>query len=198
MTARIVVLASGTGTNCQVLLDACASGTLDAEIAAVIANNPTALVIDRAKAAEVPAVVVEHKARDRDRRAAEDDALVATIQEFDPDLVVLAGWMRILGARLTSQLRIINLHPSLPGDLVGVDAIGRAFAEWQAGHRSSTGVMVHWVPDEGVDTGPPLVTETVSFLTSDTKDGFEKRMRAAEHRLIVDGTRLALTELENR
>lgn len=192
MTARIVVLASGNGTNCQALIEACGQAAIDAEIAAVISNNPDAYVIERAALADIPAVIVEHRASEPERRSFEDERLIETIEGFEPDLVVLAGWMRILGATTTQRFPIVNLHPALPGELAGVNAIDRAFAEWQAGQRRSTGVMVHWVPDAGVDTGPAIVSETVDFLASDTADSFEKRMHLVEHRLIVEGVKEAL------
>ena len=108
---------------------------------------------------------------------------------------MLAGWMRILGADVGAAFPIINLHPALPGAFSGTRAIGRAFEAWQAGEITETGVMVHWVPDAGVDDGPVIATETVSFEPGDSLEAFACRMHQAEHRLIVAATREALVNL---
>jgi phosphoribosylglycinamide formyltransferase-1 len=80
---------------------------------------------------------------------------------------------------------VVNLHPALPGELPGTHAIERAYREFEHGQRVATGVMVHLVPDEGVDTGPPLATETVPIRPGDTLDSLTERVHAAEHRLVV-------------
>ena len=194
--ARIVVLASGSGTNCQALLDATTSGELDASIIAVVTNNPDAGVLARAEAAGVPALVVEHKGRDPELRRAADLRLIETVRAQNPDLVVLAGWMRILGAEVGAAFPIMNLHPAKPGELPGVGAIERAFEAYQRGEMSESGVMVHWVPDDGVDVGPVIASSTVPFQAEDTLNTFAERMHQAEHRLIVDGARLALESIQ--
>ncbi len=195
IVARIVILASGSGTNCQALLDATASGELDASIVAVITNNPDAGVLARAEAAGVPGIVIEHKGRDPETRRAADRRLIETVRAQNPDLVVLAGWMRILGAEVGAAFPIMNLHPAKPGELPGVGAIERAFEAYQRGEMSESGVMVHWVPDDGVDVGPVIATSTVPFHAEDTLDRFANRMHQAEHALIVDGARLALESI---
>jgi len=194
MTPRLVVLASGGGTNCQALLDACEAGELNATVAAVITNNPQAGVIGRAAASGVPLRLVRHNSREAEQRQLEDNELIDAIADFEPDLVVLAGWMRILGAAVGQRFKMINLHPARPGELAGTRAIERAFAEWQAGERDHSGVMVHWVPDEGVDVGPVLITADVDFRSGDTLDDFAARMHQTEHRLIVQGAELALAQ----
>ena len=193
--ARIVVLASGSGTNCQALLDATAAGDLDASIVAVVTNNPDAGVVARAEAAGVPALVVEHKGRDPELRRTADLRLIETVRAQNPALVVLAGWMRILGAEVGAAFPIMNLHPAKPGELPGVGAIERAFEAYQRGEMSESGVMVHWVPDDGVDVGPVIASSTVPFEAGDTLETFAERMHRAEHLLIVDGARLALESI---
>lgn len=192
MKARLVVLASGGGTNCQALIDACAAETLHASIAAVVTNNEHAGVLARAAAASIATRRVSHSRLDGRDRAAQDQELIDVIAAFDPDLVVLAGWMRVLGASVGQRFKMINLHPARPGELPGTRAIERAYVEWQQGDRDRSGVMVHWVPDEGVDVGPLIVTEDVHFEPGDTLDSFAARMHATEHRLIVSGTATAL------
>lgn len=193
---RVVVLASGGGTNFQALLDATAQGRLEVDIVALVTNNAAAGAVDRARTHGVAVEVVDHRGRDPRERAAADQRLIDTIASFNPDLVVLAGWMRILGDAVCARFRIINLHPARPGDFAGVNAIGRAFAAWQNGEIESSGVMIHWVPDSGVDVGPVITERSVPFEPGDTLASFEARMHATEHRLIVEGVRIALQERE--
>jgi len=196
VTGRLVVLASGSGTNCQALIDAIAADRLDAQIVAVVTNNADAGVIGRAERAGIGVEVIEHRGRDPEQRRRCDAALIETILPCSPDLVVLAGWMRILGAEVGSRFRIVNLHPALPGELPGIRAIERAFDEWRDGGRDHSGVMVHWVPDDGVDVGPVIIAETVAFEPDDTLESFERRVHETEHRLIVAGVEAALASLD--
>lgn len=192
---RIVVLASGGGTNCQALIDACRDGRLQAEVVAVVSNRADAGVLGRAQAAAIACEVVDHSGSDPDARVAADQRLIERIAVYEPDLVVLAGWMRILGAAVGAAFPMINLHPALPGAFVGTRAIERAYQAWQAGEIVESGVMVHWVPDGGVDDGPVISTETVGFEPGDSIEEFEARMHRAEHRLIVAATHQALVNL---
>jgi len=185
---RIAVLVSGNGSNLQALLDATASGQLDAEVACVISNSPTAFGLTRAERAGIPAVVLELRSvlTDGHTRAEYDAMLADLVAGFDPDLVVLAGWMLILGTGFLSRFpdRVINLHPALPGMFPGTHAIERAYAAFGAGEIEATGVMVHRVIPE-VDAGPVLVTETVPILEGESRADLEARIHEVEHRLIV-------------
>jgi formyltetrahydrofolate-dependent phosphoribosylglycinamide formyltransferase len=186
MTRRLVVLASGNGSNLQAVIDACADGRLPAQVSAVISDVAHARALERADAAGIPAVHVGHRAGES--RADYDARLAEVVTGFDPDFVVLAGWMRVLSMSFLGWYpgMVVNLHPALPGELPGLHAIERAFAEAQAGDRSSSGVMVHLVPDEGVDDGPVLATAVVAIHPGDTLDTFEQRVHATEHQLLVD------------
>jgi phosphoribosylglycinamide formyltransferase-1 len=182
---RLVVLASGAGTNAAEIIAACDDGRIDGTVAAVVTNRPQAGVVARAQAA---GVVVETVAAARDEERVDYDARLATVvAAHSPDVVVLAGWMRILSMGFLDAVRVpvVNLHPALPGDLPGVGAIERAFAERDSG-RTSSGVMVHLVPDEGVDSGPVLASAAVPLLASDTIAEFAERMHAMERRLLVE------------
>ena len=184
--SRLVVLASGTGTNLQAILDACGDGRLPADVAAVISNKAGSQALQRAADAGVPFV---HVAPHADEQRSDYDARLADIVSgFDPDWVVLAGWMRVLSMSFLGWFpgMVVNLHPALPGELPGIDAIERAWQEAQAGHRDHTGVMVHLVPDEGVDDGPVLATATVFIHPSDTLESLTDRVHAVEHRLLVE------------
>ena len=194
MTARLVVLASGSGSNCQALIDACTQGRLDAEVVAVVTNKAEAGVIGRAERAGIPVDVVDHRGRDPQLRRAADARLIDTVLSHEPDLVVLAGWLRILGAEVGAAFPIVNLHPAKPGEFAGLHAIERAYAAWEVGDVVETGVMVHWVPDAGVDEGPVINTLSIGFRDGESLADFERRVHDLEHLLIVDGVRAALAE----
>ena len=183
--AALVVLISGNGSNLQAILDACASGELVAQVVAVISNKRDAFGLERARRANVPAIV-KPKFKEQDRRIydAELTELVATYQ---PDWIVLAGWMRVLSSAFLDRFpqRVVNLHPALPGTFPGTHAIERAYAAYRAEEITQTGVMVHLVPDEGVDVGPVLAQEIVPINADDTLDDLEARIHAVEHRLLV-------------
>jgi formyltetrahydrofolate-dependent phosphoribosylglycinamide formyltransferase len=190
---RLVILASGTGSNAQAIIDACADGSLPAEVMAVISDHADALALARADRAGLPAVHVGR--RPGETRADYDARLADIVTGFDPDWVVLAGWMRVLTLSFLGWFpgMVVNLHPALPGELPGLHAIERAFDDSQAGRRTSTGVMVHLVPDEGVDEGPVLATAVVPILPDDTLADLEQRMHASEHALLVNTLRTLCT-----
>ena len=184
--ARIVVLVSGGGSNLQALLDASRRRELGGEVVAVVANRADAYGLVRAAEAGVPSLVVGPE--EGEVRADYDARLAKVVGGFEPDLVVLAGWMRILTMRFLGAFpdRVVNLHPALPGDLPGVRAIERAWDEYERGDRQRSGVMVHLVPDEGVDDGPVLATETIDMTEFATLGDFEAHVHGVEHRLLVD------------
>jgi phosphoribosylglycinamide formyltransferase-1 len=195
--ARIAVLVSGSGSNLQAILDATASGALAAEVALVVSNLPGVTALDRAEAAGVRSVVVEREPGEA--RADYDARLAAIVGEAQPDWVVLAGWMRILTMSFLGAFpnRVVNLHPALPGELPGTHAIERAYDEARSGSRTGTGVMVHLVPDEGVDDGPVLATATVAIHPSDTLDDLAERVHRAEHALLVSTLTGLITSKED-
>jgi phosphoribosylglycinamide formyltransferase 1 len=178
-------MASGRGSNLQAVLDACAAGRIPATVVAVVADRDDAYALKRAADAGVPSVHVGRHAGEA--RGDYDARLADIVAGFGPDLVVLAGWMRILTSSFLGWFpeRVVNLHPALPGELPGTHAIERAWHEALAGERTRTGVMVHLVPDEGVDDGPVLATVEVPIMPDDTLDVLEARVHAAEHELLV-------------
>jgi phosphoribosylglycinamide formyltransferase-1 len=188
--SNLVVLISGNGSNLQAILDAHADGRLPARVAAVISNRASAYGLERARAAGVPALVHTFKPyRDAGRTRAEYDAdLARLVAGYAPDWVVLAGWMHVLGNAFLSRFpdRVVNLHPALPGTFPGTDAIARALEAYRHGAIAQTGVMVHLVPDEGVDSGPVLAQQIVPIAPGDTLDTLTARVHAVEHRLLVD------------
>lgn len=189
MSTRLVVLISGGGSNLQAILDACRAGKLDAEVAAVISNRPEAYGLERARLANVPALALP-KRKEVDRLAY-DRALADQAAAFQPDWIVLAGWLRLLSMEFLGRFtgRVVNIHPALPGAFPGLDAIQRAYEAWQRGGIDHSGVMVHLVPDEGVDSGPVLARQRVDFIPGEPLEQFEQRMHAVEHQLYVQALR---------
>jgi formyltetrahydrofolate-dependent phosphoribosylglycinamide formyltransferase len=195
MPKRIVVMASGQGTNLQALIDATREGGLlhgKAAIVGVFSHTPTALALERARRHDIPAVYCAPPRKHEDK-AAWDATLAARVAAFEPDLVVLAGWMRILrpafidrfpDPRRPGQARILNLHPALPGEIPGTDAIATAYAEALRGARRETGVMVHVVVPE-VDAGPVVAVERVPIPPGVALEELEASVHAVEHRLLV-------------
>lgn len=194
MSARLVVLASGSGSNLQAILDACADGGLDAEVVLVVVNRRSAFAAQRAEAAGVAAVFrpmgpFRDEFPDDPRRAREtyDAALAAEIADTRPDLIVQAGWMHLFTAAFLDRFpdMVLNLHPALPGTFPGAHAIDDAWAAHEADGLDHTGVMVHLVPDEGVDDGPVLASQRIEIRENDSRDSLEAKIHAVEHELFV-------------
>jgi phosphoribosylglycinamide formyltransferase-1 len=185
MTARLVVLISGNGSNLQALLDACKSGELDAQVISVVSNKAGAYGLTRARNAGVEAIYFAKQ--ENESRQDYDARLAAYVSTCIPDYVILAGWMRILSSSFLSSFpnRVINLHPALPGMFPGTHAVERAFEAYRRGEIEHTGVMVHLVPDEGVDNGPVLATEIVPIEKEDTLETLEEKIHQTEHALLV-------------
>ena len=211
MTGRLVVMASGAGTNLGAILDAIAEGRLDAEVAGVIINRRGAGARLRAERAGVPVhywPLSPYRAQARptagsrpmtatesgesgwdrtvDRRRYDAD-LAELVARAEPDLVVLAGWMHLLSSTFLERFpnRVINLHPALPGQFPGADAIADAWEAFEAGGISRTGAMVHYVPDEGVDNGPPVASVEIPVHPGDTFEALCQRIHEVEHDLLV-------------
>jgi len=178
----LAVLVSGNGSNLQAIIDACADGTLGAEVKVVISNRPDAYALTRAADAGVPTLVIEQG--DQPRRVY-DSELARAVATVGVDLVVLAGWDRLLSEAFVTHHTVVNLHPAKPGVFPGLGAIEKAFSGWLDGTVTSGGVMVHFVPDEGVDDGPVIETEEVPFEPDDTLETFTERVHATEHRVVV-------------
>ena len=194
MTSRLVVLATGSGSNLQAILDACADGTLEAEVVLVVVNRRTAFAAERAAAAGVPSVYrpmgpFREAVPDDARRARErfDAALAAEIADARPDLIVQAGWMHLFTSAFLDRFpgMVVNLHPALPGAFPGAHAIDDAWAAHETDGLDHTGVMVHLVPDEGVDDGPVLASQRVPITAGDTRETLEARLHEVEHELFV-------------
>lgn len=188
-TTRLAVLISGNGSNLQAIIDAVKLRVLPAEIAVVVSNRKDAFGLRRAEKAGIPTLYFPLKPYSEEGRSrSEYDAdLAAKLQEYNPDWVVLAGWMHILSREFLRHFlyRVVNLHPALPGQFPGSHAIAEALAAYKAGEIKHTGCMVHLVPDEAVDTGPIIGVVDVPIYPTDSEESLVARMHQAEHTLLI-------------
>jgi phosphoribosylglycinamide formyltransferase-1 len=185
--AAIVVLASGTGTNLQVLLDACADGRIDGSITAVFSDRFDAQALERARAIGVPA---HHVPVGPSRDAHYDHALTAAVRAEHPDLVVLAGYMRILSPEFAREFgdRLINLHPALLPRHRGLDTHRRVLEAGDAFH----GATVHFVIAE-LDAGPRIIQYRFPIAPADTPKRLAERVRHGEHIILPRAVELFAT-----
>lgn len=184
---RIVILASGSGTLAQAIFDAHATGKISADIVAVISDQKDAEVLQRAERAKIETFTIPMLA-DRGEWDRELEILIAALR---PDLVISAGFMRILSHRITEKFRIINSHPALLPAFPGAHAVRDALA---AG-VSETGTTIHWV-DAGIDTGPIIAQEKVKVLPGDTEESLHERIKIVERGLIVATIASLLPQLD--
>ncbi len=194
--AGLVVFISGNGSNLQAILDACKNGELKADVRAVISNKPEAYGLERARLAGIPSIV---KAKNKEQtREAYDAQLADLAAAYQPDLIVLAGWMRVLSMAFLHRFsgKVINLHPALPGTFAGVNAIERAYLAFKNGEITHTGVMVHYVPDESVDLGPVIKQQIVPIYPQDSLQDLEYRVHACEHELLVESIKQLINSME--
>lgn len=182
---RLVVLISGNGSNLQAILDACASQELPAFIVSVISNKADAYGLTRAQNAGIEAI--HFPKLELESRYDYDTRLAVYVSTCSPDYVILAGWMRILTSAFLNRFpnRVINLHPALPETFPGTHAIERAYEAYQRGEIQHTGVMVHLVPNEGVDNGPVLAAQIIPIFADDTLESLETRVHKIEHELLI-------------
>ena len=183
---KVVVLVSGGGTNLQAIIDSIQKGIVtNTEIAAVISNNKNAYALERAKKAGIPAECISPK--DFESREVFNEALLAGIKKYEPDLVVLAGFLVILPQALIQEYRnrLLNIHPSLIPSFCGTGYYGLKVHEAVLARGNKvTGATVHFV-DEGTDTGPILLQKAVAVKYGDTPEVLQKRvMEEAEWELL--------------
>ena len=194
MAARLVIMISGNGSNLQAILNACARNELPASVVSVVSNKADAYGLIRARNAGVEAIYFPKQANesrsDYDRRLADE------VTSRQADYIILAGWMRILTSAFLDQFphRVVNLHPALPGMFPGTHAIELAFNAYQRGEIDRTGVMVHLVPDEGVDNGPVLATDIVPIYPTDKLESLEERVHETEYILLVNTLKTLLVK----
>lgn len=197
----VAVLVSGSGSNLQAIIDKTVSGELDIDIKVVVSNKADAYGLERARKAGIATEVLSFKefqnraeirqeyGEDKERiRQEYCRNLAQSVKEYGIDLVVLAGWMLVLkdGFLKEFPMKVINLHPALIPAFPGTHGIEQAF---NYGSKV-TGVTVHFVPDEGVDSGPIILQEAIRIEEGDTLESLEIKIHAVEHRLLPEAIKL--------
>ena len=207
--AKIVVLISGGGTNLQAIIDACNTPKLpNANVVRVVSDRKNAYGLLRAEKAGIATTyhgILPYKKKHPDdspepkfqeARQAFDADLAKLVLAESPDVVVCAGFMRILTLSFLKPVKeanipVINLHPAMHGDIVGARCIEDAWEEFEQGKRKRTGIMIHYVIAE-LDMGAPIVQKEIDIVGCDTLKDLQDRIHAEEHPLIVEGTRRVL------
>ena len=175
---RLVILISGSGSNLQAFIDSCNSGALNADISAVFSNRPNAFGLQRAATANIATEVLDHT--DYDSRPAFDNALMQRIDQYAPDLLILAGFMRILTPEFVQHYhgRLLNIHPSLLPKYPGLHTHQRAI---DAGDQQA-GATVHFVTEQ-LDGGPAIVQASVNIDANEDADSLTKKILVKEHQI---------------
>ena len=182
---RIVIMASGSGSIAQAIIDAVGSQELKAEIVGVISDQPEAKALERATNAGINTLIIPISTN----RSDWDKEIISGLDNLRPDLVVSAGFMRILSAECVSKFKIVNSHPALLPLFPGAHAVRDALA---AG-ATKTGTTIHWV-DSGVDTGRIIAQEEVEITAGDTEESLHERIKIVERRLYVATLQQLLNE----
>ena len=173
---KIAVLASGNGSNFEYIIKSIQNRQLNAEISVLIVNNPNCLAIKKAKKYNIKYVVLNH--RDCKSRIEHDNLIINKLEHYNVEIVVMAGWMRIVGENLINKFknRLINIHPSLLPSFKGIDAIQQAIDS----KVKITGCTVHYVQKE-VDSGSVIIQAAVPLMNEENKDNLKNRIQEMEH-----------------
>lgn len=187
---KLGMMASGSGTNVEAIASAIASGKLNAEISVIIYNNPGAKVVERAKRYGIPAILLNH--REYKTRQDLDAKIVETFREYHVEMVVMAGWMRIITEVLLDAFpdKVINIHPSLLPSFRGAHGVEDAL---KAGVKI-TGCTVHIARLE-VDNGPILIQAAVPILPEDTPETLHARIQIQEHQIFPQAIAIAAAQI---
>ncbi len=187
---KLAVLISGRGSNLQSIIDACKQDDFPAEISVVISNRPDAYGIKRAEKAGIKIKIIDHKNYE-DRASFEED-LHNELIKYQPDIIVLAGFMRILTADFVRkwQDHIINIHPSLLPDYKGLNTHARALAD----NKKEAGCTVHYVVPE-MDSGPIIVQKKVPIIKGDTPETLAERVLKQEHIAYPEAIRIVAKDI---
>jgi phosphoribosylglycinamide formyltransferase-1 len=185
MAKRIVVVASGRGSNFQAIIESLQRGMIPAACVALVTDNPEAYAIERAEAAGIPAVVIDYAAFAS--RELYEQALLSALRNARPDLIVLAGYMRILGQAIVREYagRMINIHPALLPSFTGLHAQRQALLHGV----KVAGCTVHFV-DESLDGGPVILQRCVRVMDEDDEDTLAQRILIQEHIALPEAVRL--------
>jgi phosphoribosylglycinamide formyltransferase-1 len=183
--ASAAVLISGSGTNLQTFINEVAAGQLDLDLSVVLSNQPDAVGLERARKADINVECIRHQ--DYPQRALYDAALIETLDQYQPDLIILAGFMRILTVIFVNHFggRVLNIHPSLLPKFPGLETHQRAIDAGEEWHGST----VHFVTEE-LDGGPAIIQGRVPVMPDDSASELAARVLAVEHRIYPEAARM--------
>ncbi|KAE8325681.1 formyl transferase [Aspergillus sergii] len=208
---RLTVLISGNGSNLQTVIDQTVAGELPVNIVRVLSNRKDAFGLERARRAKIP-THYHNLVKYKKQHPATPEGIQAAREEYDaelarlvladsPEMVACLGFMHVLSPRFLEPLerakvKIINLHPALPGAFNGAHAIERAHSAWLEGKIDKTGVMIHKVISE-VDMGTPIVVREIPFVKGEDEnlEHFEEKVHAVEWGVVIEGVRLTIDEI---
>ena len=194
---NVVVLASGNGSNLQALIDASSSKLLPINISLVVSDQEGSLALGRAQISGIPTLLLKFNSS-TDTREDYDSKLAFEVMKSKPDIIVCAGWMRILTDNFIKRFdNIINLHPALPGQFPGATAISDAYEKYKRGEIRNTGVMVHYVVQE-VDAGEVIDTSYVPIYQDDSLESLRTRVQLAEKPLLISSLMKLILSLRNQ
>ena len=185
MSCRTAILVSGSGTNLQAFVDAVAAGNLDLNLCVVFSNNPKAFGLERAEKAGIPTACIQHN--DYPDRASFDRAVIAELDRFEPQLLILAGFMRILSPGFVDHYegRILNIHPALLPKYPGLNTHQRVLDAGDEWHGST----VHFVTEE-LDGGPRILQGRLRIDPDESAEELQTRVQAIEHRIYPEAAGL--------
>ncbi|KAE8341644.1 hypothetical protein BDV24DRAFT_131771 [Aspergillus arachidicola] len=208
---RLTVLISGNGSNLQTVIDQAVAGKLPVNIVRVLSNRKDAFGLERARRADIP-THYHNLVKYKKQHPATPEGIQAAREEYDaelarlvladsPEMVACLGFMHVLSPRFLEPLerakvKIINLHPALPGAFNGAHAIERAHSAWLEGKIDKTGVMIHKVISE-VDMGTPIVVREIPFVKGEDEnlEHFEEKVHAVEWKVVIEGVQLTIDEI---
>ncbi|GKZ25124.1 hypothetical protein AbraIFM66951_010897 [Aspergillus brasiliensis] len=209
---RLTVLISGNGSNLQAVIDKMQQGQLSTQIVRVISNRKDAYGLERARQANIP-TQYHNLVKYKKQHPATPEGIQAAREEYDaelarlvladkPEMVACLGFMHVLSPRFLepleeAKINIINLHPALPGQFNGANAIDRAHAAWLEGKIDKTGVMIHKVISE-VDMGQPILIREIPFVKGEDEDlhKFEQKVHEVEWGVVIEGVKLTIQEVK--
>ncbi|PYI22059.1 phosphoribosylglycinamide formyltransferase [Aspergillus violaceofuscus CBS 115571] len=210
---RLTVLISGSGTNLQAVIDKTSQGQLSTQIVRVISNRKDAFGLERARKANIP-TQYHNLVKYKKQHPATPEGILAAREEYDaelarlvladkPEMVACLGFMHVLSPRFLepleeAKIKIINLHPALPGAFNGANAIERAHAAWLEGKIDKTGVMMHKVISE-VDMGTPILVREIPFIKGEDEDlhKFEQKVHTIEWGVVIEGVQMTIQEIQD-
>ena len=193
---KLIVFVSGNGSNLEAIIESCELGILDAKVQLVVSNRHDAYALERAKKHDIRSIVMQYTKDEYHSRAAYDERLADIVNQHKYDLIILAGWMHIMSTAFLSNVKspVINLHPALPGQFVGMHAIERAFEAAQRGEITKTGSMVHHVT-ESLDAGKVISTIEIPIRKNETLETLKNKFHYYEKFLLMSSIDKVLSTL---